>query len=88
MRSSSRCRGKCTSKHGDSSRQLCTCKSAALETTAHFYFECAAYAAVRQPLTDAATEWCKLGAEHTPDMGGVPPQALPWAGHRLAAAHA
>jgi hypothetical protein len=34
------------------------------------YFECAAYAAVRQPLTDAATEWCKLSAEHTPEMGG------------------
>jgi hypothetical protein len=43
-----------------------------------FYFECAAYAAVRQPLTDAATEWCKLSAEHTPDMGGFR-QALHWA---------
>ena len=72
------CRGKYTSKHGDSSRQLCTCKSAALETIEHFYFECAAYAAVRQPLTDAATEWCKLSAEHTPDTGGFR-QALLWA---------
>jgi hypothetical protein len=45
------CRGKYTGKYGDSSRQLCTCKSAALETIEHFYFECAAYAAVRQPLT-------------------------------------
>ena len=72
------CRGKYTSKHGDSSRQLCTCKSAALETIEHFYFECAAYAAVRQPLTDAATEWCKLSAEHAPDMGGFR-QALLWA---------
>jgi hypothetical protein len=73
------CRGKYTSKHGDSSRQLCTCKSAALETIEHFYFECAAYAAVRQPLTDAATEWCKLSAEHTPDMLGGCRQALLWA---------
>jgi hypothetical protein len=58
--------------------QLCTCKSAALETIEHFYFECAAYAAVCQPLTDAATEWCKLSAEHTPDMGRFR-QALLWA---------
>jgi hypothetical protein len=62
------------------SRQLCTCKLAALETIEHFHFECAAYAAVRQPLTDAATDWCKLSAEHTfdIDMGGVR-QALLWA---------
>jgi hypothetical protein len=62
------------------SSALCTCKSAALETIEHFYFECAAYAAVRQPFTDAATEWCKckLSAEHTPDMGGFR-QALLWA---------
>jgi hypothetical protein len=64
------CRGKYTSKHGDSSRQLCTCKAAVLETIEHFYFECAAYAAARQPFTDAATEWCKLSAEHAPDMAG------------------
>jgi hypothetical protein len=57
------CRGKYTSKHGDSSCQLCTCKSAALETIEHFYFECAAYTAVRQPLTDAATGWYKLSAQ-------------------------
>jgi hypothetical protein len=32
------------------SRQLCTCKAAALETSEHLYFECAAHTAARQPL--------------------------------------
>jgi hypothetical protein len=36
------CRGKCTSKDGDSFRQLCTCRAAALEATGRFYFGCAA----------------------------------------------
>jgi hypothetical protein len=72
------CRGKYTSKQGDSSRQLCTCKAAALEAVEHFYFECTAYDAVRPPLLAAAPRWCELSCEHATDIAGLR-NALLWA---------
>jgi hypothetical protein len=65
------CRGKYTSKQGDSSRQICTCKAVALETAGHFYFECAAHDAVRPPLLAAATRWCELSYEHATGIPGI-----------------
>ena len=72
------CRGKYTSKQGDSSRQLCTCKAAALETAEHFYFERTAYDAIRPPLLAAAARWCELSYEHATDIAGLR-NALLWA---------
>jgi hypothetical protein len=56
------CRGKYTHKHGGSSRQLC----------AHFYFECAAYAALRQALSgrhkDSKKNAARVRVQGTPQV--------------------
>jgi hypothetical protein len=72
------CRGKYTSKQGDSSHQICTCKAAALETAEHIYFECTAYDAVRLPLPAATARWCELSYEDATNIAGLR-NALLWA---------
>ena len=44
-------------KRGGGERRLCTCTAHRIETTEHVVLECELYAAQREPLTEAITEW-------------------------------
>ena len=60
-------------KRGGGERRLCTCTAHRIETTEHVVLECELYAAQREPLTEAITEWSAA-------MQGLSAQeALHWA---------
>ena len=59
--------------HRTGERRLCTCTAHRIETTEHVVLECELYAAQREPLTEAITEW-------SASMQGLSAQeALHWA---------